>query len=605
MVRYHIYILLLLVCSTFCRCSSHGDITLPQQSTIEISCGVGEYSDSTSRTNPTSEDATERISFNVGDQIMLCATSTSTATPDNYRLYNLTESGWESPEEPFTWEEPTMRFIAYYPTTATPSSFDTPEDQSSKEKIALADLMRVDMSLSQPDDGGNIELLFSRQMAYIELSVKYGESYSAEENYISDIKIYDYVEENGTTTTTAITPYEASPGLYCAIIKGTSGEGTPPSYSLITFTDARGVEYYVENTTYLNPQYKHTISVLLESDLDCLTVESITVEPWSDTIYINGGDFSVTEVDSAKCIDFQDNTLKIALAQQHNYTLPSGVLAECIDINGNGEIEFTEAAAATQVAIGADYDPASYDDLYQYFNHITEFRHLKEIGTVKGDLDYAELPNLKILDLLATSSRQSYDLTCCPYLEELYLFASSSTKSVDLRSNIYITNLELRVEGMESIDLSNCADLKMLTLEHTPLTTLDLSYNTGLKSVTLETNSSLSELKMSGLTDLETLYCNVAGDIKSLDLSPFTNLRSLYWGYTGLTSLDVGANVNLTYLRLEESKVTELDISSNTLVSEFLARYVEELTISQSQSLSPGLAYWQSNIAVGAVVVIK
>ncbi len=593
---------------------------------IVFSCGVAEYLYEESRTNPVDNSYTNRVIFNIGDEVALSCFPSSEDEDGDYKLYQLTDFGWSSTEEAFTWEASTMRFIGYYPTTATPTSFETPLDQSSAEKIAAADLMRLDMSVTQPDDN-SVELSFTRQMAYIEVSViKYGEAYSSSENYISDVKIYDYVEdESGVATISAITPYEVSSGVYSALIKGTSGVGTPPDYTLITFKDAKGNEYYLTNTTYLEPRYKHTISLVVGGSRDSVVVESIDVEPWGDPTYIDGGSFDVTYIDFSNCISFEDSSLKAALVQQHNYTLSDGTQASVIDTNGNGEIEFDEAAAATQVVIGVEYDPASYEDLYRYFDHITEFRHLKEIGTMRGDLEPSNLPNLRVLDLLSTTSRESYDLSGLPYLEQLYLFATSSTTSVDLSSNRNLTDLRMRVEGVQSIDLTNNIALESLHIEDTPLTTLDLSANrllstlyiessqlvdldlannTKMKYITLETNEDLATLNMTGLVNLETLYCNVAS-IKSLDLSPFTTLRSLYWGYTSLESLSVEANVDLTYLRLEEPLVTTLDISNNNKISDFLARYVEHLTISQAQSTSPGAIYWASKISLSATIVVK
>lgn len=129
-----------------------------------------------------------------------------------------------------------------------------------------------------------------------------------------------------------------------------------------------------------------------------------------------------------------------------------------------------------------------------------------------------------------------------------------------------ITKLEVVELDIENLDGIECfAALEELHCNYNKIRRLDLSHNPNLKELYCWVND-FPMLDLSHNPDLEILDCSYNMDLVSIDISCCTKLRVMECNYTGLESLDVRNNANLTRLVCFGSYLTELDLSNNKLL---------------------------------------
>lgn len=137
--------------------------------------------------------------------------------------------------------------------------------------------------------------------------------------------------------------------------------------------------------------------------------------------------------------------------------------------------------------------------------------------------------------------------------------------------------------GLTALDLSGCAKLTDITVDHNMLTTLDVSKNTELlwlnakdnqiKTITFPATSKLqtlwldsnelSSINLSGMPDLIDLRLFNCTQLRSLNVSSNTKLKRLDAGSTGIYSINVANNPELMILDVSLSNVYSIDVSKN------------------------------------------
>ena len=124
---------------------------------VSLNFSVGSLQ-GTTRSNAIATDDTQR-QFNQGDQI---AVSTNDQEAVLFQCTSTENQTWtEAVAGKFLlWTQPTLTFSAYYPVTTGTSmtAFTVPTDQSSVEKIALADYMTRQQVISRPEGGSDIQM---------------------------------------------------------------------------------------------------------------------------------------------------------------------------------------------------------------------------------------------------------------------------------------------------------------------------------------------------------------------------------------------------------------------------------------------------------------
>ena len=217
-------------------------------------------------------------------------------------------------------------------------------------------------------------------------------------------------------------------------------------------------------------------------------------------------------------------------------------LADNLEIN---EINFPDQYFREYIATNFDKDNDNYLSKDEISN-ITE---------LEIDEDFFE--DLNIADTIAPMDDDDDDeddsLIGVPIdLKGLEFFTELVELSIE---NLEILNLDLsqntkleflEIEGnIDSIDLSNLANLVELDLEDNYLTNIDLSNNPALTYLDLEDNQ-----------------------LESLNLSNNPSLRILDCSENLLTKLDLSNNLNLVELDCSDNQLTELNLLKNTKLEE-------------------------------------
>ncbi len=140
---------------------------------------------------------------------------------------------------------------------------------------------------------------------------------------------------------------------------------------------------------------------------------------------------------------------------------------------------------------------------------------------------------------------------------------NNSLTNLILNPNTSLTSIVLYDNSLTHIGLSTNTALESLYLYDNSLTHLDVSTNTELTLIVLNDNSSLTYLNLSNLTELNKLY--------------------LYRN-NNLTELNISDNTSLTFLDVEGTSLTALDVSNNTLLSDLDVTNNLSLTCIQTAS---------------------
>lgn len=209
------------------------------------------------------------------------------------------------------------------------------------------------------------------------------------------------------------------------------------------------------------------------------------------------------------------------------------------------------------------------------------------------DIDFTGLPNLRVLDYYGAGN---VNMSGNPLLEELHCRFSQGAISVpnnpqlkvlecfnqaslDVSSCVGLKELfcEGRLIKLDSIDLTNNAQLVRLDLWNNNLTSIDLSQNVALEFVELGYNL-IPSIDFTANTDIKYLSCG--GDsLRSIDVTGLTFLESLATGNfldsnsSQLEHLDVSTNVNLKELYCPAGNLTQLDLTQNPLLESLFCGY--------------------------------
>ena len=129
------------------------------------------------------------------------------------------------------------------------------------------------------------------------------------------------------------------------------------------------------------------------------------------------------------------------------------------------------------------------------------------------------------------------------------------------------------ISNITSIDVNNKSEIKNLRgIEHfTALEELECS-STGITTLDVSKNKQLTKL-----------YCGDIG-ITTLDVSKNKQLTKLYCGDIGITTLDVSKNEQLTELNCYNTGITTLDVSKNKQLTELYCNNTSITTLDVSKN---------------------
>lgn len=224
------------------------------------------------------------------------------------------------------------------------------------------------------------------------------------------------------------------------------------------------------------------------------------------------------------------------------------------DTNGNGELEYTEATAITQIYIESMgiqsgvglREIASLQKLYCSYNQIPV-------------LDFNGLQNL--YDLRCEGNGMTtLNVTNCPALSTLFC-GNNAITALDLSGKPNLTTVWCEVNQIPFLDVSESTQLLDLSCRNNNLNALDLTQNTALTNLNCGSNY-FTTLDVSQCVNLIHFHC-ASEPITSLDLSGLTALTDLNLRYCNLTSIDLSDQVNLTSFYCDGNLYNSLDLSNN------------------------------------------
>lgn len=277
---------------TLASCQSDDDFTVTRPANaVGINVSVGSLQ--TTRSNAIATNDTQR-QFNQGDQISV---STNDQEAVIFQCTSTENQTWtETVAGKFLlWTQPMLTFSAYYPVTTGTSmtAFTLPADQSSVEKIALADYMTRQQVISRPEGGSDIQMQLERKMARVIVRISgFGSQYFDDQKTVSNVRIYSeasgIADGNPTGSSTEIQPYAQGDGgqgsTYTALVVPGYGDS---GARFIQLSDGEGSTLLVKGIPELEAGNSYTFNLVVGKNR--IEVASVTVQDWTTGETLSGG----------------------------------------------------------------------------------------------------------------------------------------------------------------------------------------------------------------------------------------------------------------------------------------------------------------------------
>ena len=287
------YIALAALTISFAACTQDEDfIPRGDGDAVKITASIGALQ------TRVSYDAERNTTFDEGDQIKV---ENKLRTSKNVATYTLTDEDWNTADA-FVWNGASKNeFEAWYPLTASYTTFTIPTDQSSEQLLGAADWMTASSGKIDKPENHTLNLNFHHQLSKVTVNIaKWNSEFDSSEKVIENLKIYSkgtdievvYATDGSNVATsdgalTAITP-SAVGHTYTAIV-------APAKYAttdkLMTFT-VDGQEMTVLATTPkltngLNAGLHYSFNLMVGKD--AVTLNSVNVTEWANGGTIDGG----------------------------------------------------------------------------------------------------------------------------------------------------------------------------------------------------------------------------------------------------------------------------------------------------------------------------
>ena len=154
--------------------------------------------------------------------------------------------------------------------------------------------------------------------------------------------------------------------------------------------------------------------------------------------------------------------------------------------------------------------------------------------------------------------------------------------TIDLSNNSLLEEVRFNNCNLITINVSGLTSLTRLQLNENQLIGIDISTNTNLEYITVRDNV-MTSFDVSNNTKLTEINCGENADLGNVDFSNNIALEELEFATApSLTNLDLSKNENLTYLEIEETGLTYLNVqngnNTNLGGGDFYARDNPNLT---------------------------
>ena len=275
-------------------CQSDDDFTVARpDNAVSVNFSVGSLQ-ATTRSNAIATDADAQRQFNAGDQI---AVSTNDQEAVLFQCTSTEDQTWTEavPNKFLLWTQPMLTFSAYYPATTGTSmtAFTVPTDQSSVEKIALADYMTRQQVISRPEGGSDIQMQLERKMARVIVRISgFGSQCFDDQKTVSNVSIYSeasgIADGNPTGSSAEIQPYAQGNGgqgstFTALVVPGYGDSGA----RFIQLSDGEGSTLLVKGIPELEAGNSYTFNLVVGKNR--IEVASVTVQDWTTGETLAGG----------------------------------------------------------------------------------------------------------------------------------------------------------------------------------------------------------------------------------------------------------------------------------------------------------------------------
>ncbi|MCB9426299.1 MAG: T9SS type A sorting domain-containing protein [Flavobacteriales bacterium] len=203
---------------------------------------------------------------------------------------------------------------------------------------------------------------------------------------------------------------------------------------------------------------------------------------------------------NAQVIEFKDPKFKEKVLKTAIHD-DNGKYISNVDVNGNGEVEFSEAMSVKLLSV-------QYTDI----SDISEIRYFVNLDTLycnNNKLTSLNLSNNKKLKVIRCSKNElvSLDVSNCPLLTKLNC-NYNSLSYLNLSNNAELTNLDCSGNKLNSLDVSNTTKIEELSCRNNLLSSLNITNNTNLKYLYCSSNL-LNTLDCSSNKNLNSLDCKI------------------------------------------------------------------------------------------------
>ena len=235
--------------------------------------------------------------FDEGDQIKV---ENKLRTSKNVATYTLTDEDWNT-ADPFVWNGASKNeFEAWYPLTASYTTFTIPTDQSSEQLLGAADWMTASSGEIDKPENQTLELYFLHRLSKVTVTIaEWNDEFGGTTQTISSPKIYSKgtaltatYDDSGVTITatggdTGIDPL-VSGTSYTAIVAPAKYANTD---KFMTFTvNGQKMTVLATSSRLTNEGLQAGLHYLFDLKVgkDAVTLYSVKVTPWEEK-EIDGG----------------------------------------------------------------------------------------------------------------------------------------------------------------------------------------------------------------------------------------------------------------------------------------------------------------------------
>ena len=223
-------------------------------------------------------------------------------------------------------------------------------------------------------------------------------------------------------------------------------------------------------------------------------------------------------------------------------------------LDGTAETVAESGATESTVTIYGDVDALNLESFGEYGEMMGVWNNkVSSIDLTNNDLLIAlnlYMNPIKTLDVTNQTGLQELDCSYCELTE------------LDVTKNTKLLSLQCYGNELTTLDLSKLPELLELNARVNKLTGVDFTNNPKLQVVNV-TNNELSTIDVAHLTDLVSL--EAAGNkLTTLDVSKNTQLQVLGVGNNKLTELNLDNNMALRSLLFNDNSIQILDLSKLT-----------------------------------------